>query len=266
VLKVFEHDADSPEKHHFRLVHGSTTHGMQFTEAPQSLWATSYYGASSGLGLALEHLEVQHPRRIGLVGLGTGTVAVLGQSRGAVRIYEIDPQVVRIARTRFSYLENSAAHTEVVMGDARLSMERELARGERQHFDVLVLDAFSSDAIPVHLLTAEAFAVYLQHLEPNGVIAVHISNRYLNLRPVVENLARHFGLYSATIDDSPPEKNWWLFKTRWVLVTRNRALLVNDEILDSALPVDLEPDQVGLWTDDRTSLLAIVRRPKPQSK
>lgn len=261
VLKIFEHDRDKPEQHNFRLVHGSTTHGLQFVDFPQCTWPTSYYGPSSGLGLAIAHLELSHPRRIGLVGLGTGTVASYGQSRGSVRIYEIDPQVERIARTRFTYLEHSAARIDVIMGDARLSMERELAHGEPQHFDVLVLDAFTSDAIPVHLLTAEAFATYLQQLEPNGVIAVHISNRYLDLRPVVENLARHFHLYSATISDHPPEKDWWLFPTRWVLVTRNSALLANDEIMDETLPPDLSPDHVGLWTDDHTSLFEILRSP-----
>ena len=235
---------------------------MQFTHFPQSTWATSYYGPTCGLGMVIDQLNPSHPRRIGLVGLGTGTVATYGQSRGIVRIYEIDPQVERIARTRFSYLAHSAAQVEVVMGDARLSMERELARGEPQDFDVLVLDAFSSDAIPVHLLTVEAFAVYLKHLDPKGVIAVHTSNRYLNLRPEVEALARHFGLYAMSITDSPPKADWWVFPSTWVLVTHNQALLANDEMLSAASPPDLSPDRISLWTDDRASIYEVLRHKK----
>ena len=144
------------------------------------------------------------------------------------------------------------------MGDARLSMERELAQNQPQHFDVLALDAFSSDAIPVHLLTKEAFATYLRHLQPDGVIAVHTSNRYLDLRPVVENLAAYFGFAAVTISDYPPVKNWWAFRSTWVLVTRNEALLAADDIRYSAEPKS-RPNAVGLWTDDHASLYEILR-------
>lgn len=259
VVKVYEHDADDANLHHFSLVHGSTLHGLQFTDSPQSTWATTYYGPNSGLGLAIQHLARTHPLQLGLVGLGSGTAAIYGESRGRVRIYEIDPQVERIARTRFTYLARSAAQVDVIMGDARLSMERELASGGPQHFDVLALDAFTSDAIPIHLLTAEAFAIYLRHLAPDGVIAVHISNRHLRLRPVVENLARHFGLTAVTITDDPPKAKWWLDPTTWVLVTRNRALLADEEIQDAASGPDLRPNRVGLWTDDHASLFPILR-------
>jgi hypothetical protein len=258
VLKVFEHNRDDPTSHYYTLVHGVTTHGLQFTASPQCAWPTSYYGETSGLGEAMETLPVAPRRRIGLVGLGTGTAAMWGRAGGTVHIYEIDPQVERLARTQFTYLARSAAQVDVVLGDARLSMERELAEGHPQHFDVLALDAFSSDAIPVHLLTVEAFAVYLQHLEPDGIIAVHTSNRYLNLRPVVENLARHFGLHAVAIRDDPPDKHWWLFRTTWILVTRNRAVLSNPAIQLAASPPEPRPD-IGLWTDDHASVYEILK-------
>ena len=137
-------------------------------------------------------------------------------------------------------------------------MEREVAEGQSQQFDLLALDAFSSDAIPVHLLTKEAFEIYLKHLTTNGVIAVHTSNRYLNLRPVVEGLARQFGLKTATISDDD-EKDWWIYRTTWILVTRNQALLDNEEIRAATDSPETPAKPVGLWTDDHASLYEILK-------
>ncbi|HWA87782.1 MAG TPA: fused MFS/spermidine synthase [Opitutus sp.] len=257
VLKVFDHHPDEPTSHYYALVHGVTSHGLQFTEFPQCTWPTSYYGNTSGLGLALEDLATA-PRRIGMVGLGTGTVAAYGRTGETIRIYEIDPQVERLARSRFTYLARSVAHVEVVMGDARLSMERELAEHRPQNYDLLALDAFSSDAIPVHLLTVEAFQVYLRHLKPRGVIAVHTSNRYLNLRPVVENIARHLGLEAVTISDDPPSRRWWEFRSTWILVTRNYGLLARSDIQLAASSPDPQPE-IGVWTDDHASVYEILK-------
>ena len=194
-----------------------------------------------------------------MVGLGTGTVATYGRIGDRVRIYEIDPQVEHLARTRFTYLARSPANIRVVMGDARVSMERELAAHEPQGFDVLALDAFTSDAIPVHLLTKEAFEIYLQHLKPDGVIAVHTSNRYLDLEPVVKRLAAHFGLSVVTIVDNPPSNKWWIFRTTWMLVTRNRALLARPEIENAADKYEPSSRTASLWTDDHASLYEILK-------
>lgn len=258
VLKVFEHNRDDPKSHYFSLVHGVTAHGMQFAELPQATWPTTYYGASSGVGLAIENIPHEVGRRIGLVGLGTGTVAIHGKVGDVVRIYEIDPQVEELARSQFRYLELSKAQVDVVLGDARLSMERELAEKKLQEFDVLALDAFSSDAIPVHLLTVEAFKLYLAHLAPDGVIAVHISNRYLDLRPVVENAARHLGLETATISDDP-EEQWWIYRTTWILVSKNKDLLSIPAILDVTEAAQPPNPAVSLWTDDHASVVEILR-------
>ncbi|HEX2854852.1 MAG TPA: fused MFS/spermidine synthase [Opitutaceae bacterium] len=258
VLKVFEHSPDDPQSHYFSLVHGVTAHGLQFAEMPQAAWATTYYGNRSGVGLAIEHTPRGSGRKIGLVGLGTGTLAIHGRADDKMRIYEIDPDVERLARSRFTYLALSPADVEVVLGDARLSMERELANGQRQNFDVLALDAFSSDAIPVHLLTVEAFTTYLAHLKPNGVIAVHTSNRYLDLRPVVENAAKHFGLESAVISDDENE-DWWVYRTTWILLTKNQALLDNEEIAKVTEILTPPKRAVPLWTDDHASLIEILK-------
>ena len=260
VLKVFEHNATDPDIHYYTLVHGVTSHGLQFTGEPQATWPTTYYAESSGIGLTLEHLPPLPRRNIGLVGLGTGTIASYGRIGDNVRIYEIDPLVEELARTRFTYLARSPSNIEVVLGDARLSMERELAAEKPQAFDVLALDAFSSDAIPVHLLTKDAFDIYLAHLKPNGVIAVHTSNRYLDLEPVVHALAKEFGLKVVTIIDNPPSKKWWVFRTTWMLLTKNEALLDRPEIRDVANIYEPSDRSVPLWTDDHASLFEILKK------
>lgn len=259
VLKVFEHNGTDPDFHYYTLVHGVTSHGLQFTEEPQATWPTTYYAETSGIGLTLAHLPPLPRRHLGVVGLGTGTLASYGRVGDRVRIYEIDPLVEQLARNRFTYLARSPANIEVVLGDARLSMERELAEDNPQSFDVLALDAFSSDAIPVHLLTKEAFAIYLAHLRPSGVIAVHTSNRYLDLEPVVHALANEFGLKAVTIVDSPPSEKWWIFRTTWMLLTRDESLLLRPEIKEAANTNEPSIRPNLLWTDDHASVFEILK-------
>jgi len=262
VLKIFEHNATDENTHYFSLVNGVTSHGLQFVAPAQASWPTTYYGEESGVGVALRFFarDPRHPpRHIGLVGLGVGTVATYGQSGEKVRIYEINPRVEKVARSQFTYLKRAEADVTVVMGDARLSMERELANHESQQFDVLALDAFSSDAIPVHLLTREAFEVYFQHLKPNGILAVHTSNRYLKLEPVVTRLAREFGYEAVEISDDPPETKWWLFRSTWILVTKNQEFLETEPIPSSILAHEAKDSKKNLWTDDYSSLYEVLK-------
>lgn len=258
-LKVFDYASSEPEGHYLSLLNGAITHGIQFEKMPQAMWPTSYYGETSGVGLALQHLSAPvGQRRIGLVGLGTGTLAAHGQTGDYLRIYEINPAVKELALHRFSYLANTPAKVDIVLGDARLSMEQELAANQPQQFDLLALDAFSSDAIPVHLLTKESFEIYLHELKPDGVIAVHTSNRYLDLRPVVENLAKHFNLGIAVISDDD-EKDWWIYRTTWILVTKNQAILDKPEI-SSVTDSSEHPEKPAVfWTDDHASLYEILK-------
>ncbi len=258
-LKVFDYNPADPDNHYYLLLHGATTHGMQFVDPEKAMRATTYYGVNSGVGLAIQNApRPEGQRRIGLVGLGTGTLASYGRPGDYIRIYEINPAVHRLATTRFEYLRRCQATVDVIMGDARLSMERELAAGEPQKFDVLALDAFSSDSIPVHLLTREAFGIYLKQLKPDGVLAVHTSNRYLNLRPVVERLAAEYGLKAATIsiDDEP---DWWVYRTTWILVTRNQAVLDVPAIKDVSDYPSESTKEKPLWTDDYASLYQILK-------
>lgn len=259
-LKVRSYGDPGSVSHNYLLSHGVTTHGLQFARPPYETWTTTYYGPESGIGLALDLAEpTTGGRHIGLVGLGVGTLAAYGMPDDKLRLYEINPAVLTLARERFTFLRHTAADVKIVLGDARLTMEDELRHGAPQQFDVLALDAFSSDAIPVHLLTVEAFELYLQHLKPDGVIAVHISNRYLDLRPVVEALARHFQLHYATISHDPKEDEWWLYRTTWVLLSREAARIDRPAIRDVAdFPSD-ETAELVLWTDDHASLLRILR-------
>jgi hypothetical protein len=254
VLKVHEHEKNDPTSHYFLLLHGQITHGLQFVDPARATWPVSYYGAKSGIGLGVAALPTG-PRRIGVVGLGTGTMAAFGRAGDCLRFYEINPQVQSVATSWFSYLTKSAATVEVVLGDARLSLERD----PPQHFDLLALDAFSGDAIPVHLLTKEAFEVYQRHLNADGIIAVHISNDGLDLEPVVVNLARHFGYKLASIHHEEPGGAWWLYPSTWVLLSRSEQIIDSPAIRSAASVVNTNDIKVPLWTDDFASLFQILR-------
>lgn len=253
-LTVFEYHEVTLDERYYLLQHGKITHGLQFLDPGANRWPTTYYGESSGVALALRHFPRQQGQRIGLVGLGTGSLAVYAKRGDYLRIYEINPAVKQLATTAFSYLKESPAKIEVAMGDARLSMERE----PPQQFDVLALDAFSSDAIPAHLLTREAFAIYQRHLKPDGVIAVHISNRHLNLEPVVLRLAEHFKYQTALIDFTEDSEMPWLYSCTWILVTNNQKLLQNSRIADAMSPPKTNHPPVRLWTDDYSALFQVL--------
>lgn len=255
--KLHLYGEDSGTTRFFLLSNGGITHGIQFTPKIYSNWATTYYGAASGVGRALDSLHGS--RRAGFVGLGAGSLAVYGRAGDTFRFYEIDPSIVDVARRHFTYLRDSAAKIDVVLGDARLSMEAELRRGEAQQFDLLALDAFSGDAIPVHLLTREAVATYLRQLRPGGILAVHISNRHLDLRPVVEGLARHHGLRFVTITDNVDDKEWWLYTSTWMLLSADPARLEVPEIRNAAEAAPDDTAEVVDWTDGHASLFSILK-------
>lgn len=238
---------------YYTLYHGKIEHGAQFLHAPMSGQATTYYGPDSGIGLALDRCCGAAPRRVGMIGLGAGTVAAYGKSGDYFRFYEINPQVVTIARNSFHYLRDTRARLDIVLGDARLSMES----GPPQEFDVLAVDAFSGDAIPVHLLTKEAFSLYLSHLKPGGILAIHTSNTYLDLAPVVQLLANDSG-YPARWISNEDNLRKLIDASDWVLVTRNQHFL---EELDTSVFVEpiVIPGGLRLWTDDHNNLFQILR-------
>ena len=185
--------------------------------------------------------------------MGAATVAAYGGKGNVFRFYEINPSIVHIARDHFTYLadmEERGATAEIVMGDARLSLERE----PPQHFDVLLLDAFSGDSVPVHLLTVEAFKIYQKHMLPSGIIAVHVTNRYLELAPVIEKVAAAVGMKTTRIiTEESGDDNF----TDYVLVTNNEAFLQAHPADTQGYEKDLP---VSLWTDQNYNLFEVLDR------
>ncbi len=261
VVRVRELDAGNPLSERYALVHGVTIHGYQFLSSLKSDIPTAYFGVTSGGGLAI--LNDPHRglgMRVGILGLGIGTLASYGQSGDVYRFYEINPIVIDLAKGSggyFSYVSASRAQIEIVPGDARLSLENEHAAGGSQNFDVLILDVFSSDSIPMHLLDAEAFDLYLKHLRTDGILAVNISNRHLNLVPVVWTLADHLGLSRVVINDpgSLPDT----FASLWVLMSRDSSLLNTAGIAAHATAMTGYVSPVKLWTDDFSNLFQILK-------
>lgn len=233
------------------MKHGGVLHGMQWLDPEKRRIGTSYYSEDSGVGLVLKQFRPDRPIKVGLVGLGAGTTAVYGRDGDEFRFYEINPEVLRLAKTYFSFLSDCPAKVDVVLGDARLQLEQE----PPQSYDILVLDAFSGDGVPVHLLTSEAFDVYRRHLKPDGVIAAHVSNRHLDLRPVLQAQAERLGQQAFTIvkhrDANGANHN------AWVLLSSNAELLANDELRKRHVRDD---GRKVLWTDARSDLMAILAK------
>ena len=259
-LKVTEHYKDDALNHQIVLQHGGTTHGLQYVSPERHRLAATYYTPTSGVGRILRTDRPDGGRRVAVVGLGTGSLSAWGRPGDTFCFYEINDDIVKLARGTFTFLQDSQAKVEIKMGDARLTLEREA----EQKYDLIVLDAFSSDAIPVHLLTQEAVATYLRHLQPNGTLAVHISNRSLNLEPVVMRLADFYHLIPAIVRDEEPDsfedsqRNPGMYSSDWVLLSRNDSLLKQPLIRDASSKPRPVPAQVKLWTDDQSNLLSIL--------
>lgn len=255
ILSIVEEHPDEPQQHLLLMQHGTTYHGLQFQSDDKRQIPTSYYSPDSGIGLLLEHWPDETPRRIGIIGLGVGTIAAYGRPDDLIRFYEINPEVNRLAQQHFSFLKDSRADIEIVLGDARLSMEYEVP----QSYDVLAVDAFSSDAIPVHLLTVEAFEIYLSHLKPDGVLALHISTHHLDLQSVVWKLAEHLGLSSRWIESFQHDETGAM-SSDWILLSR-AAQTLNLPVLRSRQSIPYaDLDRVPLWTDDHINLLEALKK------
>jgi SAM-dependent methyltransferase/MFS family permease len=253
VLRVQEWDAGTPNDHR-SLIHGTILHGTQYLSPELERQPTTYYTQTSGIGRAIESLHPSLRRlKVGIIGLGTGTIATYGSKGDVYRFYDINPAVVGIAKRYFTYIDQSEATIEIALGDARLSLEREAPQG----FDVLAIDAFSSDAIPVHLITREALAVYLKHMRPGGIIAFHVTNRYLNLAPVVQQLAAAAGLNAVLIADDGDVG--LASRSDWVLLSDSADALARDPIKEAAKAVAAHPEW-RLWTDDFNNVVQVLKK------
>lgn len=236
------------------LFHGTTCHGLQLLDEERRITATSYYGPASGVGLALQSLRTHGPIHAGVIGLGVGTLATYARAGDRFRFYEIDPRVAELARTEFRFLAEAPARAEIVIGDARLALEREAPQG----FDLLVADAFSSDSVPVHLLTREAFELYFRHLRAGGVLAIQATNQYLDLVPVVVGAVESLGR-QALVAYSREDPARGVFASTWVLATDDERFLRS--LLPGPPETTLEPPprRARPWTDDYSDLLRALR-------
>lgn len=245
----------------YKMVHGITVHGVQYLAPALKRKPTAYFTEQSGVGLAI----LNHPRRgqgmnVGVVGMGIGVLAAYSEAGDEYRLYEINPAAIRLAEGEggyFTFLQDSPAEIHVIAGDGRISLEQELEERGSNQFDILVLDAFSSDSVPVHLISEEAFALYLAHLKPDGLLAMNITNNYLDLRPVTWKLAERYGLRMVYIPDSGDGQT--SYTSQWVLLARDPALL---DIPAIAERIDWANDfnkNLPLWTDNYSNLFQILR-------
>jgi hypothetical protein len=261
LLRVWENNTDQPTVRTYELTHGKTAHGFQFESASLRDLPTTYYTEKSGVGLAITN-EPARPAniRVGALGLGVGVLASYGQPGDVFRFYEINPDVIHIAEGQggyFSFLADSHAEVQIVPGDARISLERELASNGPENFDLLVLDTFNGDAMPLHLLTRDAFEIYLKHLKPDGIIAINVSNRYFNLPLEVYRLADEFDLGAALIENSGDAIQ--SYDSVWMLLTRNREFLELPAIATVSTPRPSIPPGLRVWTDDYSNLVQILK-------
>jgi hypothetical protein len=266
ILRVVEVNLSDPKRDKYLLYHGQTVHGfqLQHDEISRRL-PTTYYTKNSGIGLAI----MNHPRykstnrhdnqmRVGVIGLGVGTLAAYGRDGDYYRIYEINPDVVELAATKdgyFSFVADCKADVNIILGDARVSLENE----EPQGFDVLALDAFCGGTPPVHLLTKEVFNIYLRHIRDGGVIALHISNRYIDFEPVILKLAKKFNLSGVHIISDGDD--YFSYESDWILLTKNEDFLCQEAVANSSIPLIIDKDLISIkiWTDDYSNLFQLLR-------
>jgi SAM-dependent methyltransferase/MFS family permease len=240
------------------LTNGTILHGTQFLNPKRRREPTTYYAASSGLGKSLLATRrgptATTGQRVGIIGLGTGTCAAYGRSGDHYWYFDINPQVIELAHSQFSYLSDSPAKIETVLGDARLSLEKIPPLG----LDVLAVDAFTSDSIPIHILTKEAFETYFHHLKPGGILSVHVTNRYVRLQPIVANIARELGKKAVVIYDASGVEGSGINTSEWVLVTSDDTVLSDKEIKNVATALE---SGAGLrtWTDDYSNLFQVLK-------
>jgi hypothetical protein len=255
-LAVMERHPFEPRNHVILMRNGRINHGAQFQDEVRRREPHHYHDPASGVGQLLSSLPGTN-RRIGVTGLGIGTLAAYGKPGDYYRFYEINPLATAAAHEYFSYLKDSAAKCDVIDGDARLSLEQELAAGKPQNFDVLVLDAFSGDAVPMHLLTKEACAAYLEHLKPNGLLAINVTNLHLDLIPVTQALANEFGLEMRVVAafDNAAEGR---LATCWVLLARDRTFFDRHPVT-SEFDYEAQPKKPPiLWTDDFSNIWQVL--------
>ena len=240
-----------------RLIDGSTSHGTQSQSAEREHIPMSYYRADTGVALALDHLFPMMNIKVGLIGLGAGTLAAYSRAGDQYTFYELNPAVETMAWRYFSYLEDSKGDIDIILGDGRVSLTNELTSGKTNDYQVLVLDAFSGDSVPTHLLTIEAFELYFKHLEENGILAIHVSNSHLDLTSLTRGLASSLNKSSIYVQTEADKDE--VNQTQWVLITNNSSFLNNARVKNLTSPWPNSMDKNIVWTDDYSNLLSVLK-------
>jgi len=257
VINIRERGTKSEANKRLIMVHGSTIHGAQFLRESRRREATAYFGPESGFGKTWSAMSNQPNLHVGVIGLGAGTIAAYTRAGDKLRFYEVNRLVVNMAQSHFTFLEDSPAELSIIEGDARLSLEAE----HKQGFDLLVIDAFNSGTIPIHLLTEEAFGIWASHLGRNGVIAFHVTNRHLDLTPVIAAAARRLGFKSRLISERIDPKEQQTTGRRssdWCVLTRNEDFFSQPVFAENAVPLP-GPEQEVTWSDETSSLISILK-------
>jgi len=256
-LAVKVKKSEEHNEHAIMLISGNIMHGTQSLEQEKRGQPTSYYTTGSGINRLFKVLaEKNQTLRIGAIGLGTGTISAYGKEGDYFNYYEINPEVERLCKKYFSYLFDKNIDFKITLGDARINLEKE----NSQNYDVFVLDAFTDDAIPIHLLTKEAFEIYLKHLAKNGIIAAHISNKHIDLEPVVHKIAQHFNMQAITISNMIQSDILHTnTSSAWVLISKNQELLNSDIIQQKVSTENVDLEKQDLWTDDYSNIFKVLK-------
>ncbi|MDF1811686.1 MAG: fused MFS/spermidine synthase [Verrucomicrobiales bacterium] len=262
VVHVYE-SLKGTEDHYLAMYHGRITHGRQYQSEKFRNIPTTYYSENSGVGALLQSVpqrqpETRGPLNMGVIGLGSGSLAVHAEAGDSMVFYEINPQVEQLAKSHFTYLADCKGDASVILGDARTSLEQELARGEPRNLDILFVDAFSGDSIPVHLVTEEAFAIYFQHIKEDGFLVTHITNLHIDLSDPVRQLADKFGREALLVIHNPDYEVYHLYYSEWVIITKNEEVIkrlrdggwVNEWVRKEPKPIH--------WTDDYSNLFQVI--------
>jgi len=240
------------------LLDGKTLHGVQNLERSKQYLPTHYYKKGSGVWTVFDLLPSPEGKKIGIIGLGAGTLSIFGHVKDKIDFYEINPDVIEIANKHFTFLKNAKSKINIVLGDARIKLEEILMKEGPLEYDIIVLDAFSSDVIPMHLLTNEALGLYKKHLSKNGVLVIHISNQHIDLFPIIDTFAKSIGFSSYSFSDvssGNKEKR----QSIWAIVTKNKTILENFSLKKYAPNIKRRNKIDVIWTDDYSNLLEVIK-------
>jgi spermidine synthase len=251
VLRVVDQPAKGDMPARRRLFSGTVEHGAQYLDVLNRGKPTTYYGPGSGIARAVRAAGQSGPIRVGVVGLGAGVLSTYSRPGDSFTYYEINPEDERIAREQFSFLNESPGEQRVVLGDARLVLERT----KPQNLDILVVDAFSGDAVPIHLLTQEALSTYFRHIKPDGMLVLHVSNLYLDLIPVAAKGAEHAGKQARYVHDDGGST---FYPSNWVIITSNQGIFNRDAFADADIHAATAPEGFRGWTDSYSNLLDVI--------